>query len=612
MATHLVTESEVTHSVDRVGGGRVGVGLAVLASLLALIAGRLVRWQDVDGYGLISALPTLYWVAIGLGVVATVMLFRAAQQAESRYATAVPMMWLVILHTATQMSHSNARFAIVWTHLGFVRLIEETGAGRLDLDARFAWPGFFGAFVAPIAELPESVLDVAMRLWPTYITGGTAILVAALARRSYPTIPLIGSLSALAYVLLAWTGQDYFSPQSVGYLFYMAILVIIESGPLRSSAAWSSSAPILGRFAAAGGDRPAARSTPAFVSLVILSFGAIVSHPLAPFFICMGLMILGLYGRTIAWRLLLIVGAAYVIWFLISAQPFWQSRIADLVGNFGKPGDVITANTSERVDTSSEARQLVTQTRSIIGLSTFAGVLGIGIAMATERFKHLRPALPLAPLAGIPAMAIALQTYGGEIVIRVLLFTLPMASILLGRLVANLKTSLMPFVVAILAIGLVPVLLISRFGNEEFEMTIEPDRVAIETAYEVAADFSPNDDDTLFVADNNFINWRDEGIGRNLFIEQPFSGGRRFWDECGLGRIEKVREEADLGQVIVVFTNTQTAWNVQGLSLEPSYLDDAAAWLLEREGSEVLHQDDGTWVLRVDTTSAAGAECVTS
>ena len=566
----------------------IGLAMAALASLLGLWGGRSTVTEDVDGYGIIFALPALYWVAVAIAVVATFVLFRVASQAGRRFAAPVPIMWLLILHTAPQLAHRHVRFSIVWTHMGFVRLIDENNTGDVLIDARFAWPGFFGTFIAPFAQMDAWIWESLLRLWPTYITGGTAILVASLARRSYPTIPLIGSLSALVYVLLAWTGQDYFSPQSVGYLWYIAILVILESGPLRTSAAWSASVPALPRFAASGGDRPASRTTPAFVALVILSFGAIVSHPLAPFFICMALVILGLYGRTVAWRLLLLVGFAYALWFLISAEPWWSTRVEELMEQFGGLLGNLGKSTSERVATSSPEHLFVTRTRTYVGLATFFYVLVVGITMATERFRHLRPAVPLAPLAGVPAMALALQSYGGEIVIRVLLFTLPMASILIARTILSLRGQFVPIVSAILAVALTPALLIARFGNESFEFTTANDRAAVVAAYERA------NDDTLFVSDNGFLSWRDETIGRNDFDSISVEPTQVWLDE-----VEQRAAELNKERVIVVLTESQRGWRIHGESDDPDALDDFAQWLLSQPGTELLYNEGTAWTIEL-------------
>ncbi len=567
--------------------GWAGIGLAATSMLLTIVGGRLTPGDEVDGYGIISALPTLYWVGLAIGLLATAAALRLAIVERPRYALLVPTVWLTAFHIGPHLAHPHLRFHTVWVHLGFVRLIDEQRTGEILIDARFAWPGFFGTFVAPLAGLDDPVIEFVLRLWPAAIIGATAVLVSLLATRSYPTVPLIGPLAAVVYVLLSWTGQDYFSPQSFGYTAYLAMLVLLESGPLRTSSAWSASVPVLARFAAAGGERPVSRTTPVFVVLLILSLGAIVSHPLAPFFICTGLVILGLYGRTLAWRLLLIVGLAYLGWFLIAAEPWYSTRIETLVGQIGAFFTNLGSTTSERVVDSSPERVFVTNVRSLVGLSTFVTALIIGVAMATERFRHLRPAIPLAPLAGIPSLALALQSYGGEIIFRVLLFTLPMAAILIARVLASFRVQALPVLVPVVVAAMTPLLLLARYGNESFEMVTALDREAAEAAYERA------DDDTFFVLDNGFLAFWDRTVGRNAFAVKPLQANGDF--------VADLRADArarGLDRVLIVITPSMHQWRLHGTG-QPGHLDEMAEWLITEAGATVVFDRDRAWVLEL-------------
>ncbi len=568
--------------------GWLALALALLGAVLAIVGGRTVDSADVDGYGLIFAFPAAYWVGVAVAAVASVLLMHLAVVERTRYANVVPMVWLVVIHTAPHLAHEQFRFQTVWHHVGFVRRITETQTGDVFIDARFAWPGFFGAFMPSVGTVDQELVDVMMRLWPTLILGVTALLVGALANRSYPTVPLIAPLSATAYVMLAWTGQDYFSPQSFGFAAYLAILVLIESGPLRINPAWSASVPFLARFAAAGGERPMSRTTPVVVSLIILGFGSIVSHPLAPFFICMGMVIMGLYGRTAAWRLLFIMGVAYVVWFFVNAEPWWATQLEVMVSQIGNFFSNLDDSTGGRVRESSAQHLFVTQVRTWVGIGTILITLVVGIAMATERFRHLRPAVPLAPLAGIPSMALLLQSYGGEIVFRVILFTIPMAAILIGRLLAAIRVRALPVVVPALVLVTLPWLLLARFGNEAFEKTTDIDRETF------LAGFSIAENDTLFVLDNGFAPYQDRRIGNNSFAEIEAEASDEW-----IRLIELVAERTGKSRIIVFFTPSQSQWRLHGMESEVDYLDGVAEWLKEQPGATVLYENGGGYAIEL-------------
>ena len=567
-----------------------GTGLGALAVVLGLISGRLVDSADVDGYGILFALPVLYWVAVAIGAVASGICLHAAVTERRGFAAPVVLVWLALAHTAPALAHDHARFSIVYIHLGFIRLIDTTGTGDILVDARFAWPGFFSAFVPSTAGVDPAVLDSLMRLWPTIIIAASAALVGALARRSYPNRPLIGPMSALIYVLLAWTGQDYFSPQSIGFLFYLSMVIVLESGPLRPRPAWSSAAPLLSRFATAGGDRPEARSVTSAAALVLLGAAAIVSHPLAPFFICGALAVLALYGRTVAWRLLALLAVGYLLWVLIAAEPWWSTRVEELTGQFGSFFSNFQSSTSERVAESSPSHYFVTRVRTAVGLLTFLSTLALGVAMATDRFRHLRPTLPLAPLAGVPVVAAGLQSYGGEIIIRVLLFTLPMASILLARVVLALPRRALAAAVPALATLVLPLVLLARFGNEAFEMTTDADWDATEALYQQLAEGDPHR--TVVVADNSFFPWGAQDRDRVPHLYSDAQPTREWLDEL---RAEAADHDAE--RILVVFTPTQSAWREHVESAPPGSLDQIGRWLANQPTVTVVHQGDGAWVL---------------
>jgi hypothetical protein len=586
------------------GPGRLGLGLAAGAAAATIVGARLTNSDKVAGYGLIDALPPLYWLGVVLATVATFLLLRAVVGGDRRLGPVVAGLWLVVLHLAPQLAHAHPRFSIVYVHLGFIRLIDTTHTGNILLDARFAWPGFFGAFISSLPSMSPPVLETVMRLWPAMITGAWTSLVAVLAHRSYPTKPLIAPVSGLVFVLLSWTGQDYFSPQSVGFFFYLSIIVIVECGPLRARGSWSSVAPILSRFATAGGDRPEARATPSYVALLVLSFGAVVSHPLAPFFICTGLMMLGLYGRRVAWRLLLLVGLGYFVWFAIAAQPYWIGAIKPMLAELGNLSNVGRPPPERGGQAPAATHTFVVTVRSAIGLSVFLGTLIMGVVMATNRFRHLRPALPLAPLAGIPVVAAGIQNYGGEMILRVFMFTLPMASILFARVLLSVPRRALPLGLSALALAFTPPFLVARFGNEVFEMVTDADWQAVQVLYDNA------DEHTLAVSDDSFQPW---GYQDRERIEHRYSEAqaasswlRGLRAESDLkvhtGAYKEFEEyRVDASKILVLFTPSQSAWLEQVGGFPPRSLDTVGQWLSIQEGVTVLfHDDHGAWVLEIE------------
>jgi hypothetical protein len=225
----------------------------------------------------------------------------------------------------------------------------------------------------------------------------------------------------------------------------------------------------------------------------------------------------------------------------------------------------------------------------MVGLATFAATLVLGVAMATDRLRHLRPALPLAPLAGVPVLAAGVQSYGGEIIIRVLLFTLPMASILVARALLVLPRTAVPATLAGGTLAFCPYFLVARFGNEAFEMVTAVDQEAVDAMYAAA------DDDTLLVADNSFLPWADQ--------RRDTTEHRYLTAEPTVAWLQSLRDEAgDTGdsRVIVILTPSQSAWREHVESAPPDSLEQVGRWLVTQPGVDTLYNDGGAWVAALD------------
>lgn len=446
--------------------GIAGLFSGAVAGLLGLWGGRSAAVAELDGHGLIAVLPAVYWAAVLLGALATGLLLQAAVTEHRGYAQAVPPLWLLVLHVGPHLAPVRPGSAVVWEHIALARMIDGSGSVEVAADGRFAWPGGLAVLMAVVADLGDPALETLIRLWPGLLLGGTAVLVSALARRSYPSVPLIGPMAAVVYLLLSWTGQDELLPQGFGFVATLALLVLIESGPLRATADWSTSITLLDRFGAAAGDRPFARSRVAFATLLTLGMASIVSSPIAPVFVCFILLLLGLHGRRAAYRLLGLLSVGYLLWLAIAAQPWWSGSDGGLLSGWS---ELLGGAPAVSDGAASTAQDRVAAARLAAGVFTFASIVVIGVAMATERFRHLRPAIPLAPPALVPAVVLAGGFIDRDRLAIVGFFVLPAAAVLLARCLATIRLRLAVIALPALLVAITPVLLLARYGGETSE-----------------------------------------------------------------------------------------------------------------------------------------------
>ena len=320
--------------------------------------------------------------------------------------------------------------------------------------------------------------------------------------------------------------------------------------------------------------------------LVVLGLGVIVTHPASSLFVCLALVILGLYGRSVAVKLLVLMVISAVAWLAIVANPIFAdsglTAAAELFGNAlsdsGADGEV----------TLSSERQLVIRIRQYLLFVTALIVAATAVAMSSERFRHLRPAVPLIPLVAVSPITLLVSRFSWPTVAEAFTFSLPVAAVVFGRLLAGLRFRELSIVTALTAALLSPLFLLARYGDDSFEKTTATDRSAIETGYAEA------NGATLFVADSSYVAWRDRAVHDNTFVIAPAVADRSW-----LNSIRGSADQAGANHIIVILTESQRAWRVHGLDQSPDVLDEFAAWLVSQPETRVLFRDGSSWAIEV-------------
>ena len=98
---------------------------------------------DIDGYGLISAVPPWFFAGVAL-IVAALFAQLSRGGRNGHIAAAVNLGILIfVLHGLPGFVEPKTRFPVVWLHAGFADQIAYEGRLLPRLDARFSWAGFF-------------------------------------------------------------------------------------------------------------------------------------------------------------------------------------------------------------------------------------------------------------------------------------------------------------------------------------------------------------------------------------------------------------------------------------------------------------------------------------
>jgi hypothetical protein len=479
---------------------------AVLGAALALHAASTIDLEHVGDFGLAASLPLTYWVALAAlnGAFAVAVL-----HGRCRRRTMVMLLGALVitLFAVGAMVSSHPRGEPTWRHLG---IIDHLVSGRpLDgnIDAYFNWPGFFslGAFISRAAG--SDVLVTAARWAPVWVNA-LWLLALSVPLRLLARDERRWWMALWIFCLGNWIDQDYFSPQAYAFFLYATIIGLAlwafgttaeshEPGGIRRWMRWRGTVPG-GRWLPSAGRSNAEQRAFALVAIVGLTVAMIVSHQLTPAIVIVSLGLLTIAGRLRLRRTAILVGIAMLAWLLTGASAYLSGHPVISSDALSAAAD---ANVAHRL-AGSEGHMVVVRERMILfaGLGVFTA---IGLWSRYRARRHDRTIDVMAPvlLAAAPFLLVPANSYGGEMLLRAALFSLPFMAILTADAVplpdpTSPRSRVRPVVrIAVLVALLQSVgtmwaggAVFARYGNARFDTFTDAEVRAVEVMYAYAPD----------------------------------------------------------------------------------------------------------------------------
>lgn len=487
------TQSEPTDVTDRSGAGSprntgrrapadwiLRYGPALLALTVGLISLHTARQSAIGPYGLIQALPIGYFGSLALLLLAFLLTWSSTTVKWDEFFVEVVVL-VVLLQGAPALVESDPHFPTAWLIAGFTNYVARTGHALPGLDGRFNWPAFFeGAGLLQRAAGLKSSIDV-IRWWPVVLN---VLYLAPIGLISHRVLRDAKQTMLVLWLwpLSNWVGQDYFSPQSLAFLLYLTLIAIVigtfgrqrrrllpwvRSGesPEReelSPLGWSTVAMLLG-------------------ALMVLDLAMVTSHPLTPVFAAITVVLLSAFGRT---RLKAFAGVMFILtagWTCYGAYDFWSGHIYALFGTAGNLTGNVSGDLINRV-TGSVAHARVAAVRVVqSGLTAVAALAGW-----LQARKSLADVRTATILALSPVVVLPFQSYGGEAGLRIYLFALPGGLCLVVLLLGMGRRLRRVLTVGLTTVLLVPLFLLSAWGNELFD-SVRPAEISGITALDKLA-----------------------------------------------------------------------------------------------------------------------------
>ncbi len=409
-----------------------GLGVGSMTVGLWLVSLALSSVEAIDMYGLLPLMHPLFFTALGLCVVGFV--FELARPRRRG--------WILLGHTAVLIVIMRATVpllspvpAYAWTykHIGVVELFQIFGRITDPDDIYQQWPTLF-ALVAQIVDA-TSVDPLLLGSWaPVFFNVAFCVPLFALAR-TLATDPRVPYLTIFVYTATNWVGQDYLAPQAFAFTLALGTLFVIVRWLRRTAGSGRPGPRLLNKVwvpVAAGlppvpyTSKYAARAATVVMSVVFLV--VVAAHQLTPYMVAMGAVALVALGLVRSYRIIpIIVGLARG--YLVPRYGVVDNY--GLFQGFNFFSNAKTVSSVGNAAVASDGRVFNHNVTVIVALT----VWGLAALAVVTAWRKLGPVAVPALLAFVPFGVLLAQSYGGEAIFRVYLFSAPWCAYLIASLV---------------------------------------------------------------------------------------------------------------------------------------------------------------------------------
>jgi hypothetical protein len=371
-----------------------GIYVSGTGALLCLVAALMHQHTDPGIWGFLAQIGPLWYAGVGL-----IVLSLAVSRSYAETATAIGVLALIVVLTGTQaIVYDLPRIQSTAKHVEMVQQIRHEHVLQTAVVVYNGWPGFFAA-MAWLADA-AGIRD------PFHLAAAWQLLIGlyrVIAMRYFAGQVIrdrrLAWLAVLFCALPDTIGQDYFSPQSVGFVFGILIFgYALSRLPVRLKVA----------------------------AMIGAAITVAITHQLSPYIIGGALCVLVIFRQLKPWWLPATVLGTAVLWALINWADI--SKFLD-VGSLGSSGNLSTPTPTA---VSGLARLPVfLAMEAALALSLM--ILGaLTLVVLWRRRRNLRTwALVACPGAGL-AIVIA-HPYGKEGLYRAVLFALPWLAVLAAQ-----------------------------------------------------------------------------------------------------------------------------------------------------------------------------------
>ncbi len=455
---------------------RGSIALLTIAAALWLVSLIRIDVGAIGSYGLLSAFPITMFVALG---VLTVSMGRAVHREETNVVLAAHVvLFLVIAHGTPAALYETLRYSWAWKHIGLVDYLARhhtVDPHVTNLNVYQSWPGFFAvAATWLVGSHASSWLGPAQ--WAPLFFELLDVLALYAIFTTLESDRRVVWTGIWLFALGNWIGQDYFSPQAFAFFLYLVVVLVVVR--------WLGRRPAMPRLLeraarptlAADRDRelelvrepvePPAHRNAALAVVVLCSAAIASSHPLTPFVLVVGVVLVGLSGALASRRVVVAVAVVVVAWLATGALGYMRAELPSILGGLTSLGGTVDQSLSKSAHAST-SQHIV----SLMGRIEVLVVVGVALAGSARRIRNGRWDATAITLAAAPLAIVAGGAYGGEAVFRVYFFALPFLAYLAGAFcypTPGYRSARSAALATVVSIAMMSGFLFGYFGKEQW------------------------------------------------------------------------------------------------------------------------------------------------
>jgi hypothetical protein len=450
-----------------------------LPGIAALVLWRVsllhVSVTNLGEYGLPPALPIAWYAALALSVLGAVTAI-VARRTSGLIMVGYVVVLAVILYGTVPVLSAQPHYAWVYKHIGVVRYLEAHGKVNPKIDIYNRWPGFFalGAVFSLVGGHPN---PEAYASWAELFFLLVDVILVMVAVKAVTRDMRIAAGAALFFIVTNWVGQTYYSPQAFAFVLALALTAIVlrqlkveEGGYAKRFTRLAERIGRVRQLPVPVGDAAKWPRRSAIAAVLGLDAIIVASHQLTPYMLLISIALLMLFGVVRPW--LVLVGMAVMTFAYLAANFSFIQHNYGIVTSFDPFNNAQDSTTTQPP---LAGKVFNTDVELLLIAALWFGALCAMVRLL--RRGLLVRALPLVVLAVSPFVVIFGQNYGGEVSLRIILFSSPWCSALISWALATVARRRLRWVLMMLVAVVFTALFVPSFLGQEELNIISPAEV---------------------------------------------------------------------------------------------------------------------------------------